>query len=91
MQWISNPDLRLNKLTWRRTNYILLHSRHEEWQFCLTLDNPADVATRPLAQTVSDRFQLWLPGSEFLTQTNNKTNTKAFFSSLGNFVWAKQI
>ena len=32
MQWISNPDLLLNKFTWRRTNYILLHSTPEEWQ-----------------------------------------------------------
>ena len=68
MQWISNPDLRLDKFTWRRTNYILLHSHPEEWQFCPTLDNPADVATRPLARTVSDRHQLWLQGPEFLTQ-----------------------
>ena len=58
MQWISYPDLFLDKFTWRRTNYIPPHSRPEELQFFPTLDNPADVATRPLARTVSYRLQL---------------------------------
>ena len=67
MQWISYPDLLLDKLTRRRTNYILLHSTLEKWQFCPTLNNSADVATCSLARTVSDRLQLWLEGQEFLT------------------------
>ena len=49
MQWISNPDLRLEKFTARRIDRILLYSQSEEWHFCPTLQNSADVATRPIA------------------------------------------
>ena len=58
LQWLSNPELRLEKFTSRRIDRILLHSRPHKWHFCSTDDNPADVAYRPLGKFISFRIIL---------------------------------
>ena len=61
LQWILNPDLRLPKFVARRIDVINRLSRPNQWKYCATDNNPADVATRPMtASTSSTRMQLWL-------------------------------
>ena len=63
LRWIKNPDLRLPKFVARRIDTILRASRSEQWHYCASGDNPADVATRPLStNSCSDRMKLWLAG-----------------------------
>ena len=63
LQWIKNPDLRLAKFIARRIDVISRLSRPNEWAYCTTNTNPADVATRPVtASTSVQRLQLWLEG-----------------------------
>ena len=51
------------KFVARRIHIILRTSHAEDWKFCPTDNNPADVATRPLTVKSSiDRMNLWLNG-----------------------------
>ena len=47
LQWLKNPDLRLNKFITRRGNHILMLSSETEWRFCPSKLNAADVGSRP--------------------------------------------
>ena len=47
LQWLKNPDLRLNKFITRRVNHILMLSSETEWRFCPSKLNAADVGSRP--------------------------------------------
>ena len=63
LQWITNHDLRMPKFVARCIHVILPTSHTEDWKFCPTDNNPADVATRPLTVKSSiDRMNLWLNG-----------------------------
>ena len=67
LQWIRNPDLRLSKFIARRIDVIHHLSLPDDWNYCSTDENPADVATRPVtAATSKDRLKLWLEGPEYL-------------------------
>ena len=68
MQWICNGDLRLDRFTARRVDFILCHTHPDDWHFCPTQENPADVPTRPITKSGMDRIQLWLRGPTFLKQ-----------------------
>ena len=63
LQWITNQDLRLPKFVARCIDIILCMSHAEDWHYCATDANPADVATRPLlAKSCHDCMTLWLDG-----------------------------
>ena len=83
LQWLSNPELRLDKFTSRRIDRILLYSQPHEWHFCPTDDNPADVASRPLGKSISFRINLWLQSASFLNQPGNCLVTHATLHQVG--------
>ena len=83
LQWLSNPELRLDKFTSRRIDRILLYSQPHEWHFCPTDDNPADVASRPLGKSISFRINLWLQSASFLNQPGNCLVTHAALHQVG--------
>ena len=47
IQWLKNPDLRLNKFITRRVNHILILSSEAKWRLCPSKLNAADVDSRP--------------------------------------------
>ena len=68
LQWIKNPDLRLNRFISRRVAHILLLSQESEWHYCSSSMNAADVGTRPgLIRKVEAR-DLWFKGPSFLQE-----------------------
>ena len=68
LQWIKNPDLRVNKFIARRVDHILLLSDETDWRFCPTKINAADVGSRPDLIVKADSRHLWLNGPSFLCQ-----------------------
>ena len=68
LQWILNPNLRLPKFIARRIEIIHRLSNLNNWKYCATDANPADVATRPLTKSFYTRIEFWLKGPKFLTQ-----------------------
>ena len=68
LQWIKNPDLRLNKFITRRVDHILLLTKDSEWHFCAGNVNAADVGTRPDLVKKAEARDLWLNGPTFLHQ-----------------------
>ena len=70
LQWILNPNLRLPKFIARRIEIIHRLSNLNNWKYCATDANPADVATRPLTKSSYTRIEFWLKGPKFLNQPN---------------------
>ena len=68
LQWIKNPDLRVNKFIAQRVDHILLLSDETDWRFCPTKMNSADVGSRPNLIVKADSRHLWLNGPSFLCQ-----------------------
>ena len=83
LQWLSNPELRLDKFTSRGIDQILLHSQPHEWHFCPTEDNPADVASRPLGISISSLINHWLQSAFFRNQPCNCLVTHATVHQVG--------
>ena len=68
LQWIKNPELRVNKFIAQRVDHILLLSDETDWRFCPTKMNYADVGSRPNLIVKADSRHLWLNGPSFLCQ-----------------------
>lgn len=68
LSWIKNPELRLDKFISRRVHRILLLSEPDEWNYCPTDSNPADVASRPDSVKKACSRDLWFQGPEFLRE-----------------------
>ena len=83
LQWLSNPELRLDKFTSRRIDRILLHLQPHEWNFCPTDDNPANIASRSLRKSISSRINLWFQSAFFLNKPGNCLITHATVHQVG--------
>ena len=70
LPWILNPNLRLQKFIARRIEIIHRFSSLNNWKYCATDANPADIATRPLTKSSYTRTEFWLKGPKFLNQPN---------------------
>ena len=68
LQWIKNKDLRLDRFISRRIEKICLLSKSEDWRYCPTNLNPADVASRPDGVKKPETRRLWFKGPDFLKQ-----------------------
>ena len=68
LQWLKNPDLRLNKFIRRRVNHILMLSSETEWRFCPSKLNAADVGLRPDLMRKAEARDLWINGPSLLQQ-----------------------
>ena len=68
LQWLKNPDLRLNKFITRRVNHILMLSSETEWRFCPSKLNAADVGSRPDLMRKAEARNLWINGPSLLQQ-----------------------
>ena len=68
LQWLKNPDLRLNKFIRRRVNHILMLSSETEWRFCPSKLNAADVGSRPDLMRKAEARNLWINGPSLLQQ-----------------------
>ena len=73
--YIRNSRKRFSKYVERRVALILDHSTKENWQYVNTLENPADLASRP-CHSVQDLIQsCWLKGPSFLYNLDRISNT----------------
>ena len=78
LQWVTNPNLRLPKFISRRLELIRRVSSSNDWRYCETESNPADVATRPLANKhFETRTKLWIEGPQFLHLPLDKFNVNS--------------
>ena len=78
LQWVTNPNLRLPKFISRRLELIRRVSSSNDWRYCETESNPADVATRPLANKhFETRTKLWIEGPQFLHLPPDKFNVNS--------------
>ena len=74
LQWIKNKDLRLDRFILRRIKKICLLSKSEDWRYCPTNLNLADVASRPDGVKKPETHRLWFEGSDFLKQNREIPN-----------------
>ena len=68
LQWLKNPDLRLNKFITRRVNHILMLSSETEWCFCPSKLNAAYVGSRPDLTRKPEARDLLINGPSLLQQ-----------------------
>ena len=68
LQWLKNPDLRLNKSIIQRVNHILMLSSEAEWRFCSSKLNAADVGSRPDLMRKAEARNLCINGPSLLQQ-----------------------
>ena len=76
LQWIKNKGLRLDRFISRRIEKICLQSKSEDWRYCPTNLNPADVASRPDGVKKPETRRLWFKGPDFLKQNREISNCK---------------
>ena len=68
LQWLRNPDLRLNKFITRKADHILMLSNKTEWLFCPSKVNAADVVSRTDIVRKAEARDLWINGPSLLQQ-----------------------
>ena len=68
LQWLKNPDLHLNKFITRRVDHILMLSSENEWRFCPSKWNAADVGSRMDLMRKAEARDLWINGPSLLQQ-----------------------
>ena len=68
LQWLKNPDLRLNKFITRRVDHILMLSCETEWRLCPSKLNAADVGSQPDLIRKAETRDLCIIGPSLLQQ-----------------------
>ena len=63
--WIRNTDKEYKQFVENRVSEIRRNAPPEQWRYCPTSENPADVASRGIKATALKESSLWLHGPEF--------------------------
>ena len=66
LSWLNNPRIKMDIFVRNRVKFILRYSRPDQWRYCPTDKNPADLPSRGKSLTNIQDFQLWVHGPEFL-------------------------
>ena len=90
LQWIKNKDLRLDRFVSRRIEKICLLSKSEDWRYCPTNLNPADVASRPDGVKKPKTRGLWFEGLDFLKQNREIPNCESVSISVNRVACSKE-
>ena len=69
LHWIKG-EKHVNVIVTHRAVKILNHSEPDQWQSCLTQDNPADLFTRGITSSQLTLSALWKHGSQWLLSEN---------------------
>ena len=70
--WITNTDKEYKQFVENRVSEIRRNSPPEQWRYCPTAENPADIASRGIKATELKECSLWLHGPEFLTKDSEQ-------------------
>ena len=68
LSWIRNNDKEYKQFVENRVNEIRRNAPPEQWRYCPTSENPADIASRGIKATALKESSLWLHGPEFLSK-----------------------
>ena len=66
--WITNTDKENKQFVENRVTEIRRNSPPEQWRYCPTAENPADIASRGIKTTELKECKLWLHRPEFLSK-----------------------
>ena len=66
--WITNTDKEYKQFVENRVTEIRRNSPPEQWRYCPTAENPADIASQAIKATELKECNLWLHGPEFLSK-----------------------
>ena len=66
--WIINTDKEYKQFVENRVSEIRRNAPPEQWRYCPTSENPADIASRGIKATALKESSLWLHGPEFLSK-----------------------
>ena len=66
--WIRNTDKEYKQFVENRVSEIRRNAPPEQWRYCPTSENPADIASRGIKATALKESSLWLHGPEFLSK-----------------------
>ena len=66
--WIRNTDKEYKQFVENRVSEIRRNAPPEQWRYCPTSENPADIALRGIKATALKESSLWLHGPEFLSK-----------------------
>ena len=90
LQWIKNKDLRLDRFISPRIEKICLLSKSEDWRYCPTNLNPADVASRPNGVKKPETRRLWFEGTDFLKQNREIPNCECVSVSVNRVAYSEE-
>ena len=66
--WIRNTDKEYKQFVGNRVSEKRRNALPEQWRYCPTLENPADITSRGIKATALKESSLWLHGPEFLSK-----------------------
>ena len=69
--WITNTDKEYKQFVENRVAEIRRNSPPEQWRYCPTADNPADIASRGIRSIELKESSLWLHGPDFLSKSGD--------------------
>ncbi|CAG2220764.1 unnamed protein product [Mytilus edulis] len=69
LQWLSTSK-QLKRFIRNRVTEIRKLTNTQEWRYCPTKDNPADLLTRGLSVSQFEKNTLWFNGPEWITDTS---------------------
>ena len=70
--WITNTDKEYKQFVENRVAEIRRNSPPEQWRYCPTADNPADIASRGIRSIELKESSLWLLGPDFLSKSGEQ-------------------
>ena len=70
--WITNTDKEYKQFVENRVAEIRRNSPPEQWRYCPTADNPADIASRGTRSIELNESSLWLHGPDFLSKSGEQ-------------------
>ena len=68
--WITNTNKEYKQFVENRVAEIRRNSPPQQWRYCPTAQNPADIASRGIKATELKESSLWLHGPEFLFKSS---------------------
>ena len=68
--WITNTNKEYKQFVENRVAENRRNSPPQQWRYCLTAENPADIASREIKATDLKGNSLWLHGTEFLLNSS---------------------
>ena len=79
LAWLKNPEIKVDVFCRNRIRFARKYSSGEDWKYCPSEQNPADLPSRGSSLLSKRDFELWTEGPEFL-RSNSKTVVSTTFA-----------